>query len=91
LIIELKRGGYIMSEFSLMILEEGFDRGIRCRFISEWFKIDFYVSSTERLLLEIERNNPDIVVMDLDLYGRIDGIETSRQIRSRFDVPVMYA
>ena len=26
-------------------------------------------------------------VIDLDLYGRIDGIETSRQIRSRFGVP----
>ena len=80
-----------MSEFSLMILEEGFAKGIRCRFISEWFKIDFYASNTERLLLEIERNNPDVVVMDLDLYGRIDGIDTSRQIRSRYGVPVMYA
>ena len=78
-----------MSEFSLMILEEGFAKGIRCRFISEWFKIDFYASGTERLLLGIERDNPDVVVMDLELYGRIDGTETS--IRSRFGVPLMYA
>ena len=84
-------GGYIMSELSLMMFDEGFDRGIRCRFISEWIKIDSYVSSTERLLSEIERNNPDVVVMDLDLYGRIDGIETSKKIRNRFDIPVMYA
>jgi len=28
--------------------------------------------------------------MDLDLYEKIDGIETSRRIRSQFDVPVMY-
>ena len=34
--------------------------------------------------------NPDVVVMDLGLYEKIDGIETSRVIRSRFDVPVMY-
>ncbi len=32
----------------------------------------------------------DVVVMDLDLYKKIDGIEISRMIRSRFDVPVMY-
>ena len=80
-----------MSELSLMMFDEGFDRGIRCRFISEWFKMDSYVSSTERLLSEIERNNPDVVVMDLDLYCRIDGIETSKKIRNRFDIPVMYA
>jgi len=34
--------------------------------------------------------HPDVVVISLDLYAKIDGIETSRMIRSRFDVPVMY-
>ena len=80
-----------MSELSLMMFDEGFDRGIRCRFINEWIKIYSYVSGTEMILSEIDRNNPDVVVIDLDLYARIDGIETSRMIRSRFDVPVMYA
>ena len=79
-----------MSGLSLMMFDDGFDRGIRCRFISEWLKIDSFVSSIERLLYEIERNNPNVVVMDLDLYCRIDGIETSKKIRNRFDIPVMY-
>ena len=48
------------------------------------------MSSTEKLLLEIENVKPDVIVMDLGLYEKIDGIETSRMIRSRFDVPVMY-
>jgi DNA-binding response OmpR family regulator len=48
------------------------------------------LTSKESLLVEIERNKPDVVVMDLDLYAKIDGIETSRKIRSQFDVPVMY-
>jgi len=38
----------------------------------------------------IKKNNPDVVVMDLDLYAKMDGIETSRRIRSQFDVPVIY-
>ncbi len=42
------------------------------------------------MLSEIEKNNPDVVVLDLDLYAKMDGIETSRKIRSQFDVPVMY-
>jgi CheY-like chemotaxis protein len=33
---------------------------------------------------------PYVVVMDLDLYAKIDGIEISRRIRSRIDVPVIY-
>jgi chemotaxis response regulator CheB len=45
--------------------------------------------SKEKLLAEIERNRPDVVIMHLDLYGRIDGIETSKKIRNRFGIPVM--
>ena len=79
-----------MAVQSLIMLEMGFDQGIRCRHISEKYKIDFYVSSKEKLFSEIEKNKPDVVVMDLDLYEKMDGIETSRKIRSRFDVPVVY-
>ena len=63
-----------MSEQSVMMFEEGTDKGIRCRFISEWFKIESYLYTREKLLSEIEKNRPDIVVLDLDLYARIDGI-----------------
>ena len=75
---------------NIMVLDEGFDRGIRCMFVSDWFRVDSYVSDKQGLLSVIERNMPDVVVMDLKLYGRVDGIETSRKIRNRFDVPVMY-
>jgi DNA-binding response OmpR family regulator len=79
-----------MSVTSIMMVEEGFNQGIRCRSISEWFKMDFYVFSKEELLFKIGINNPDVVMIDLDLYEKMDGIETSRKIRSQFGVPVMY-
>ncbi len=79
-----------MSELKVMLFEDGFDQGIKCRFISERFKIDSYVPTKEKLLSEIEKNNPDVVFLDLDLYAKIDGIEISRKIRNQFDVPVMY-
>jgi DNA-binding response OmpR family regulator len=79
-----------MEAQSVMWLEMGNDKGIRCRFISEWFKMNSYVYTKENLLSEIEKNKPDVVVIDLDLYATMDGIETSRKIRNRFDVPVMY-
>ena len=52
--------------------------------------MDSYVLGKEDLLSEIERNKPDIVFIDMGLYARIDGIETSKIIRSLFKVPVMY-
>ena len=79
-----------MSEQSVMMLEMGTGQGIRCRFVSDWYKIDSYVYTKEKLFSEIEKNSPDVVVLDLDLYKSMDGIETSRRIRNRFDVPVVY-
>ncbi len=79
-----------MSVQSVMWLEMGKDKGIRCRLHKESFIIYSYVYSIEGLMSEIEKNRPDVVMFDLDLYEKMDGIETSRKIRNRFDVPVVY-
>ena len=80
-----------MPGLKAMFLDEGSNGIIRCRFICDWCKVESYVYSNARLFSEIEKTHPDVVVIDLNLYAKIDGIETSRMIRSRFDVPVMYA
>jgi len=79
-----------MSGLTMMLFDEGAEHNMRCRFISEWFKMDSYIYTKEKLLSEIERNRPDVVVMDLDLYAKMDGIETSKIIRNQFGVQVMY-
>jgi len=79
-----------MPVTSVMMLDEGFNRSIRCRFICDCYRIESYVYSIARLILEVEKTHPDVVVMDLDLYAKIDGIETSKRIRCQFNVPVMY-
>jgi hypothetical protein len=60
-----------MPEPSVMRFDEGFDRGIRSRFISEWFRMDSYVPGKENLLTEIDgietskiiRNQFDVQLM----------------------------
>lgn len=79
-----------MANLTMMLFEKGPENNILCRAINGWFKMDSYVSTREKLLSEIGKVKPDVVLMDLDLYARIDGIEISRVIRLRFDVPVMY-
>jgi len=72
------------------MFEEGFTRGIRCRFISKSVKVDSYVSGKDSLLTAIERNMPDLIVFDLNLYAKIDGVKISKEIRDLFKIPVMY-
>ena len=79
-----------MPGLKMILFDEGTENNMRYRFISEWYKMDSYIYTKEKLLSEIEKNRPDVVVMDLDLYAKIDGIETSKKIRNQFDVPVIY-
>ena len=34
--------------------------------------------------------NPDLILMDIKLSGKLDGIETVKQIQKKIDVPVIY-
>ncbi len=79
-----------MPGLKAMFIDEGPDENIRCRFICDYCRIESYVYSSARLFSDIEKTHPDVVVMDLGLYAKIDGIETSRKIRAQFDVPVIY-
>ncbi len=38
----------------------------------------------------IRDNKPDLVLMDIVLKGQFDGVEAAEQIRSRFNIPVVY-
>jgi PAS domain S-box-containing protein len=46
--------------------------------------------SAENCLSMVEESEPDLILMDVKLDGDLDGIEAAGQIRSRFDIPVVY-
>ena len=49
------------------------------------------VANTGELALEIaEEKLPDLVIMDIDLDGVLDGIETANQIYERHGTPIIY-
>jgi PAS domain S-box-containing protein len=48
------------------------------------------VASGEAVLEAVESGMPDLVLMDIKLKGAMDGIAAAEQIRSRFNVPVIY-
>ncbi len=46
--------------------------------------------SEEEAIEKIEENLPDVILMDIVLMGAMDGIETAGQIRSRWDIPIIF-
>ncbi len=47
-------------------------------------------SSGQEALRLMGEKLPDLVLMDIVLQGTMDGVETTREIKKRYDVPVVY-
>lgn len=44
----------------------------------------------EEAIQHVQENKPDIVLLDINLKGKIDGIETAKQIQQQSNIPVIY-
>ncbi|MEO5355997.1 MAG: response regulator [Nitrospirae bacterium YQR-1] len=81
-----------MSKARIMIVEDEVITGMCTRDILE--NLGYIVTSHEmtgeaaigRALKDI----PDLILMDIRLEGRLDGIETAYEISSKIDIPVVY-
>ena len=54
------------------------------------FGVTAMVDSGEEALSVIKVRTPDLVLMDIVLKGEMSGIEAAGQIRSQFNIPVVY-
>lgn len=48
------------------------------------------VSTGEEAVKSVEADRPDLVLMDINLAGEMDGIAAAKQIRGHADIPIVY-
>jgi len=54
------------------------------------YEVPAITSSGENAVIEVARFQPDIVLIDIMLKGKMDGITAAGKIRERFGVPVIF-
>jgi signal transduction histidine kinase len=54
------------------------------------YEISSLATSGSQALQAIERDKPDVVLMDVNIEGEIDGIETASRIPNAYNIPVIY-
>jgi len=75
----------------LVVEDEGIvSLDIQNRLRRAGYTIAGVASSGVEALDQATAAKPDLVLMDIKLQGRLDGIETARLIRDRLNVPVVY-
>jgi signal transduction histidine kinase/DNA-binding response OmpR family regulator len=82
-----------MSNERILIVEDEISvaRDLQMNLEEMGFTVSSMVSSGDQAIQKIEdEDRPDLVLMDISLQGKKDGIETARIINTRFDLPVIY-
>ncbi len=81
-----------MAQAKLLIVEDEriVAKDIAKRLTTLGYVVLAAVSSGEEAIKKAAENRPDLVLMDIKLKGKIDGIEAAEKIRANFDIPVIY-
>ncbi len=48
------------------------------------------VTTGEEALASVETHPPSVILMDIRLPGRMDGIQTAQAVRERHDIPIVF-
>lgn len=81
-----------MSEVSVLIVED--DKIIAQ--IADWrltnlgYRVCGRAATGAEAMELVGKHKPDIVLMDINIKGDIDGIETAKMIKKDFSIPVVY-
>lgn len=79
------------SETILVVEDEGIIAMHLQRMLTGFgFRVPRTVESGEAAIESVAELQPDLVMMDIQLQGDIDGIETARRIHNRWDTPIIY-
>jgi PAS domain S-box-containing protein len=54
------------------------------------YEVPAIAHTGEQAIAKVKESRPDLVLMDIMLKGKLDGIETSNLVREKFDIPVIY-
>ncbi|MBU2645562.1 PAS domain S-box protein [bacterium] len=55
------------------------------------YQVTSIVNTGEKAIEKAETDKPDIILMDIRIKGRMDGIEAAEVIRTRFETPVIFS
>lgn len=81
-----------MTSSKILIVEDEMILAVSMRITLEegGFTVSFIVPTGEEALLRVADEPPDLVLMDIKLAGKMDGVEAARQIKRIHNIPVVF-
>jgi two-component system, response regulator PdtaR len=82
-----------MNDASILVVEDDGLIALRSQELltKSGFVVPDLFASGEEVLEYLERAVlPDLILMDIGLSGNLNGIETARKVREKYDIPVIF-
>jgi PAS domain S-box-containing protein len=81
-----------MSQANILIVEDEpiVAKDIQVSLQRLGYHVPATATSGEEAIRKTRESQPDLILMDIVLKGKMDGVETVKQIRKQYDVPVIY-
>lgn len=81
-----------MAKNKIAIVE---DEGIVAMDISKCltslgYDVAFISDSGEKVLEIVEDSRPDLILMDVELKGKLNGLETAKMLREKYDIHIVF-
>ena len=82
----------IMSKANILVVEDEpiVAKDIQVSLQRLGYRVPAMAASGEDAIRKTRDSHPDLILMDIVLKGKMDGVETVKQIRKHYDVPVIY-
>lgn len=81
-----------MEQATILVVEDEtiVAKDIQCSLQRLGYHVPSTATSGEEAIRKAGELKPDLVIMDIVLKGRMDGVETAQRLQHQFDVPVVY-
>ena len=81
-----------MNNIKILIVEDELliARALASQLQKSGYLVEEIVSSGKAALKYIETSLPDLILMDIAIKGKMNGIETAAKIREQHDIPIIY-
>ena len=81
-----------MAKQRIMVVEDSItvSRYIQNRLTNWGYGVAATAVSGQEAIDQAEETRPDLILMDINLEGPMDGVEAAEQIRQRLDIPIVY-
>lgn len=82
-----------MGKTSVLVVEDDnvMAKIAEMRLLSLGYEMCCRASTAAEAIDAVVNYKPDIVLMDINIKGNIDGIDTARMIKKGFKIPIIYA